>query len=114
MEDGLLTEILAVEQEIRQRVADLERETAARMDTLKQELAAELDLTADRLKDDLAASLAAVEESAQGEAAALLAEASLYAGRIGGLGDAELDGIVCRYLIHLRAEGDHDRQDEQA
>jgi predicted phage gp36 major capsid-like protein len=114
MGDELLTEVLEVEREVRQRVDALEAETAERLAALERELESLLDHESDLLEKELARSLDAAELSARREAAAIREEAIAYGGRLGSLGDDELNLIVARYLKRIRPEIVHDRQDEQA
>ena len=113
MQDELLAEILAVEQEIRQRIAAWEAESAARLDALRQEFDGELAREAERLRNESGCSLKTAEESARGEADMVLADARARAERLGALDDGELDRVVVRQLRFIRPEVGHDRQDEQ-
>ncbi|HEX9080194.1 MAG TPA: hypothetical protein VF795_11425 [Desulfuromonadaceae bacterium] len=114
MEDGLLAEILAVEQEIRQRVAAWEAESVARLDALRREIDDELAREAERLRTESCCSLEDAERAARNDADAALAAARARAERLAALDDADLDRAVGRRVRLIRPEGGHDRQDEQA
>ena len=114
MQDELLAEILTVEQEIRQRVADREAESVTRLAALRRELDGELALEAERLQNESGCSLEVAEQSARAEAGKVLAAAQARAERLGALDDDMLDLVVGRQLRFIRPEVDHDRQDEQS
>lgn len=114
MDEELLSDILAVEREIRQRNSTLEQESAAWLAALAVELEEALRQEAARLDEALAGELVCAEQTARGESNSLLAEANLYAARIASLGEGELDSVINRYLVRLYREQGHDRQDEQA
>jgi vacuolar-type H+-ATPase subunit H len=114
MQDELLAEILAVEQEIRHRIADQEAESAARLDALARELAAELARETERLQNESGCSLGAAEQSARDEADSVLATAQARGERLAALDDGTLDRVVRQQLQRIRPEVGHDCQDEQA
>ena len=113
MQEGLLAEILAVEQEIRQRITAWEAESAARLDVLRREIDRELAQESERLRNESCSSLEAAERAARSEADAVLAAARSRAERLGALDDADLDRSVGRQVRFIRPERGHDRQDEQ-
>jgi vacuolar-type H+-ATPase subunit H len=113
MQDELLAEILATEQEIRERIAAWEAENAARLDALRREFDAELAREAERLRNELGGSLETAEQAARSEADMMLSAARTRAERLGSLDDEMLDRAVVRHLRFIRPEAGHDRQDEQ-
>lgn len=113
MQEGLLAEILAVEQEIRQRITAWEAESAARLDALRREIDRELAQESERLRNESCSSLEDAEQSARSEADMVLAAARARAERLGALSDGTLDRVVGRQLRFIRPEVSHDRQDEQ-
>ncbi len=114
MKEGLLSEILEMERDIRQRISALEQQLQTAFDSLRLQLEQELQQEQARCDADCSRSVAEAMTAAQREADALLAEASAYAAWIDSLADPELDPIIARYLESLCPEVGHDCPDEQA
>ncbi len=105
MDDELLSEILAVEQEVAERTVRLEAEALCRRDELVRELALAEERARAALEQESAEMLAASERDARLEAAGRLQEAEAAAARLDSLGDEELTRILARYLERLFPEG---------
>ena len=113
MDDGLLSEILAAEREIRLQIESMEQETAAHLEKLEKELALMVAAESELLKTELVNARAKAERSAEEEAEAMLAEARALALRQNSLEPEQLDRVVLRHLACIYPEGAHDRQNEQ-
>ena len=114
MDDELLSDILAVEHEIRLQIESLEQQTGERLEKLRQEIDRMLDDESRLLEEELEKARDRAEQSAGKEAEKLLAEARAYALRLENLDTAELDRVVRSNLTRIYPEGANDRQDEQA
>lgn len=114
MKDGLLSDILEMERDIRQRISGLEQQLRAALASLRLQLEQELQQEQARCDAECARSVEEARAAARREADALLAEASAYAAWIDALADTDLDPIVSRYLETLCPEDGHDCPDEQA
>lgn len=114
MDEGLLSEILAAEREIRRQIESLEQETAAHLEKLGQELDRMVAAESELLQTELVNARARAEQSAEEEAAVLLAKARAFALRQENLASEQLDRVVLRHLDSIYPEGAHDRQNEQA
>lgn len=114
MDDGLLSEILAAEREIRLQIETLEQETAVHLEKLGQELERMVAAETELLETKLVNARARAEQSAEEEAAALLAKTRAFALRQENLSSEQLDRVVQRHLARIYPEGAHDRQNEQA
>lgn len=113
MAEGLLSEILEVECDIRRRISGLEQELQASLAALRLQLEKEQQQEEERCEAECARSVEEAQSVARLEADALLAEAAAYAAWIDSLADAELSPIICRYLATLCPENSHDSPDEQ-
>jgi predicted component of type VI protein secretion system len=113
MDDELLSDILAAERDIRLQIDALEQQTAERLEQLGQELDQMLGNESRTLLYELEQAQSRVEQSAQQEADALLAEARAFALRLENLDTLELERVVIRHLSRILPEGTDDRQDEQ-
>jgi vacuolar-type H+-ATPase subunit H len=113
MGDELLSDIVAEEREIRQRLSLLEEEMARRLAAVRSETEEELDRETARLEGELSEHLRQVTLSAEREAGEMLAEARAYAERLRLLDAAALERVIVSHLHHLRPEERHDRPDEQ-
>lgn len=112
MVEGLLSEILTVEQDIRRQIAQLHDELAASRARLVRQLEEREQREKARQEAECAARTAEADAAARLEAEDIIAAGKSYAARLDALTDAELDSIVRRYLDLLRPERDHDRPDE--
>ena len=111
--DELLSDILAVEREVRERIAALKEESANRLAALTQRFDHEFALESGRLKGELSRALEMTEHAAHKEGDTLLAEAVAFAQRTDRFSDEELVQVIGRHLRRLRPKEDHDRQDVQ-
>lgn len=105
MDDGLLSDILAAEREIRLQIEVLEQQTAERLETLTQELDQMLSAESRLLQAELEQARTRAEQTALREADALLAEAQAFAVRLENLDTLELDRVVIRALSRIIPEG---------
>lgn len=112
MDEGLLSEILTVEQDIHRRIDRLKEELAASQALLRQQFAEHAHQENARWEAECAARVAEVTAAARSEADAVMAESAAYAAWLDAIADAELDTIVCRHLVRLRPEHGHDSPDE--
>lgn len=113
MNDLLLSDILTAEREISQRIAAVEKEAAASLEELKRTLEAELAQAAERLQVETARRVEAAATAARREAAAVIEQATAYAGRLQSLADGDLDRALSGVLARLLQEDDHDRHNGQ-
>ena len=112
MDEGLLSEILTVEQDIRRQIAQLHDELAASRAGLERQLEEREQQQRARLEAECAARRAQADTATRLEAEGVIAAGLAYAARLDAVADAELDSIVLRYLDILRPERNHDRPDE--
>lgn len=105
MNDELLTDILAVECDIRLQIDALEQQTAERLGALKQKLEQMLESESMALHAELELELAKSGQSAQREADALLAEARAFTLRLENIDTQELERVVIRHLARTLPEG---------
>lgn len=113
MDDGLLSEILGAEREIRLKIESMEQAAAAHLEKLGQELDLMVAAESELLKTELDNARAKAERSAEEEAEALLVKARAFALRQNSLEPEQLDRVVLRHLARIYPEGAHDRQNEQ-
>lgn len=113
MDNELLTDILAAEREISQRISTLELQAAERLEMLNKELEQMLAREAAQLDKELQLAGAAAEQAATVEADALLNSAREYAARLEDIPPLELGRVLLRHLVSLIPEECHDRQNEQ-
>lgn len=113
MDDELLTEILAVEREVSERLNRLETESARMLEALDRELTAGIERELCLFQEESDRVNAAAEQEARMAANAIVADAKYYAARIGSISDEKLKLILARHLVRLRPEAENDRQDEQ-
>lgn len=105
MDDELLADILAAEQDIRLQIDALELQTAQRLEVLNLELEQMLASESTALQAELELAQARAGESAQREADALLAEARAFALRLDQIDALELDRVLIRHLDRILPGG---------
>lgn len=101
MDDNVLEEVLALEQQLRAERTAVETRLAAEFAALQQQLAQQVTATEEQLAAEREAFLAQVRRAASAEAEALLDEARRDAGRLDALDDARLCALLRRHLPRL-------------
>lgn len=105
MDDELLSDILAAEREIRQRIDERQRQREERLAAVARELAQEWEREAGALRAEREQALDRTERRARQEAEGLVAEARAYAQRLERMETADLDRFLAPRLRGLLPEG---------
>ncbi len=114
MNDDILTDIIAVEKEIRERL-DAEREHAAAwLAEVRTGLEEGYRREEERLREELERALAAARSEAELESARLVAEATAQADRLTGIEDETLLQALDKHLVGLRPGDGDDRQNDES
>jgi vacuolar-type H+-ATPase subunit H len=109
MDNGILTDIIAVEKEVRERL-DAERErAAARLEQIRNDLEENLRREEERLRQSLGDALSAARNEAEHNAALLEREAAEQSERLARIDDLTLRRIVVEHLSRLMPEAGDDR-----
>jgi len=104
MGNDILTSIIAVEQEIQQRLAAEEEAVAQDLDQLRRELDEEAKREGERLAASVQESVAAARTKAQEDADAMVQSASLRAQRLDGIDDETLKCCIMKHLSLITRE----------
>ncbi len=101
MEKDILTAIVEVETEIRERLAAERSEAEARLERLRREGDEELSREEERLEIELKGALAAAGRDAESRGAALVGDAAAWAERLAGLADEAMLRQIMRHLARI-------------
>lgn len=112
MDEGLLSEILTVEQDIHRHLNRLKEELATSQVQLRKEFDEHEHRENARWEAACADRVAEVTAKARCEADAFVAESAAYAAWLDALDDAQLEAMVSRHLHKLGPECGYDRPDE--
>lgn len=104
MGDGILSAIIAVEQEIQERLADEERRAAQMLDQLRRELEQETARERERLAASAQQALARGEAEARARAGALVGRAANRAEQLDALEDQTLERCILKHLGRIAGE----------
>ena len=113
MEKHILSEIVAVEKEIQERLAAEQGKAEARLAETRMACEEELRKAEEQLRELLAAKLAVARNEALREAETCLKDASVRAERLARLDDVALRRIVRESLFRIVPGSANDRQDVQ-
>lgn len=113
MEADILTDIIAVEREIQERLAAEEGRLRQRLEGMRREGAGEEAAEEERLQRRLEEEVAVARQEAERRAALLLEETAAWGERLARLDDDTLRRIVLGRLAGVLAGTGHDRQDDE-
>lgn len=101
MEDDILTEIIKVEKEIKERIEVERRLARERIEKAKEELEKEVESEEERLKESINKVIEEAQLSAHEEAKRIIDNALMDAKRFKEISDNTLRGIVIKYIKNI-------------
>lgn len=111
MEKDILTAIVEVEKEIRERLAAERSSAEARLEQLRRDGEEEVSREEERLKIELHNRLAAAKAEVEKRAAVLVGDASAQAEKLAGLDEETLRRHIMRHLTRIAPGKQHDSRD---
>lgn len=103
MED-ILTEIIKVEKEIRERIESEGKKSVEKIEAVKRDIEKEIQTEERRLEESISEAMKEARLNAEDKAKEIINSARAEAERLGKLSDEELKRIIAKHLTHILPE----------